>query len=138
MKNNLLDVITAIDLSKKTFARIKLNYLWAIIYNLLGTINCAAFLLKVTLTWGGLLLLLLTKGIPLAAGVFYPLGIVIPTLVAGLAMAFSSVSVVISSLLLKRYKRPAVTVTLEEIETHHPNGSTNNLTNKKPLLQDYD
>lgn len=80
LKNSLHDVITAIDLSKKTFKRIKLNYMWAILYNALG--------------------------IPLAAGILYPFGVTIPPVVAGLAMAFSSVSVLVSSLLLKRYKKP--------------------------------
>lgn len=36
IKNDLRDVVTAIDLSRKTFNRIRLNYLWAIIYNLIG------------------------------------------------------------------------------------------------------
>lgn len=89
LKNSLHDVITAIDLSKKTFKRIKLNYLWAIIYNALG--------------------------IPLAAGMLYPFGISIPPVVAGLAMAFSSVSVVVSSLLLKRYKKPVFTSEFKEV-----------------------
>jgi Cu+-exporting ATPase len=86
IRNNLQDVITAIDLSKKTFQRIRLNYMWALLYNALG--------------------------IPLAAGVFWPLGIKIPPIVAGLAMAFSSVSVLISSLLLKRYQKPAIPIDL--------------------------
>lgn len=91
IKNNLLDVITAIDLSKRTFRRIRLNYLWAILYNALG--------------------------IPLAAGVFWPVGILIPPIAAGLAMAFSSVSVVLSSLLLKRYRKPIISVPLDEVST---------------------
>ena len=37
IKNNLLDVITAIDLSKQTFKRIQLNYMWALLYNVLST-----------------------------------------------------------------------------------------------------
>lgn len=89
IKNNLLDVITAIDLSKKTFSRIRYNYIWAILYNALG--------------------------IPLAAGVFWKFGILIPPIAAGLAMAFSSVSVVVSSLLLKRYKKPVITVNLDDV-----------------------
>lgn len=84
IKNNLLDVITAIDLSKKTFRRIRLNYVWAILYNALG--------------------------IPLAAGIFWFANILIPPIAAGLAMAFSSVSVVVSSLLLKRYKKPVILI----------------------------
>lgn len=36
VKNDLRDVITAIDLSRKTFNRIRLNYIWATVYNLLG------------------------------------------------------------------------------------------------------
>lgn len=87
IRNNLLDVVTAIDLSRKTFSRIKLNYFWASGYNILA--------------------------IPLAAGALMPFGISISPVVAGLCMAFSSVSVVISSLLLRRYKKPV------ELEIDH-------------------
>lgn len=111
IKNNLLDVITAIDLSKRTFRRIRLNYLWAILYNVLG--------------------------IPLAAGVFWPIGILIPPIAAGLAMAFSSVSVVLSSLLLKRYRKPIISVPLDEVASDE--GPSNAiemtpLTNTSPSL----
>lgn len=74
VKNDLRDVALALDLSKKTFNRIKQNLFWAFIYNVLG--------------------------IPVAAGVFYTMGLVLSPELAGLAMAFSSVSVVVSSLLL--------------------------------------
>ncbi|PRP88031.1 hypothetical protein PROFUN_04459 [Planoprotostelium fungivorum] len=82
VKSDLRDVVVAVDLSRKTFRKIQMNYLWAIIYNVLG--------------------------IPLAAGVLVPWHIEIPPMLAGFAMAFSSVSVVVSSLLLKRYKKPDI------------------------------
>lgn len=72
--NNLLGLARAFDMSKKTFNRILLNLFWASIYNLIG--------------------------IPIAAGVFSSLGLVLNPELAGLAMAFSSVSVLISSLML--------------------------------------
>ncbi|KAL5727514.1 P-type Cu(+) transporter [Ranunculus cassubicifolius] len=88
MKSNLEDVITAIDLSRKTFTRIRLNYIWALGYNVIG--------------------------IPIAAGVLFPsTRIRLPPWVAGAAMAASSVSVVCCSLLLKYYKRPKKLDTLD-------------------------
>ncbi|KAF3793367.1 Copper-transporting ATPase [Nymphaea thermarum] len=88
MRSNLEDVITAIDLSRKTFARIRWNYIFAMGYNILA--------------------------IPLAAGAFFPvIKLRLPPWVAGACMAFSSVSVVCSSLLLRRYKKPRLTTILE-------------------------
>jgi P-type Cu+ transporter len=72
--------VLAIRLGRVTLAKIKQNLFWAFIYNLLG--------------------------LPLAAGLFYPLtGWLLKPEFAGLAMAFSSVSVVSNSLLLKRQGR---------------------------------
>ena len=73
-RNDLMGVVRAFDMSKKTFNRILLNLFWAFIYNLIG--------------------------IPVAAGVFSGLGLVLNPELAGLAMSFSSVSVLTSSLLL--------------------------------------
>ncbi|XP_010536885.1 PREDICTED: copper-transporting ATPase RAN1-like [Tarenaya hassleriana] len=88
MRNNLEDVITAIDLSRKTLRRIRLNYVFAMAYNVVA--------------------------IPVAAGVFFPsLRVQLPPWAAGTCMALSSVSVVCSSLLLRRYKRPRLTTILE-------------------------
>jgi Cu+-exporting ATPase len=82
MKDNLLDAVAAIQLSRKVISRIKLNIFWAFAYN-------AAL-------------------VPVAAGVLYPIfGITFRPELAGLAMALSSVTVVSLSLLLKRYIPPA-------------------------------
>ncbi|KAK6937111.1 Heavy metal-associated domain, HMA [Dillenia turbinata] len=81
IKSNLEDVITAIDLSRRTISRIHLNYFWALGYNILG--------------------------MPIAAGILFPFtGIRLPPWLAGACMAASSLSVVCSSLLLQSYKKP--------------------------------
>lgn len=81
IKSNLEDVVTALDLSRKTMSRIRLNYVWALGYNVLG--------------------------MPVAAGVLFPFtGIRLPPWLAGACMAASSISVVCSSLLLQSYKKP--------------------------------
>ncbi|MBD2100708.1 cation-translocating P-type ATPase [Leptolyngbya sp. FACHB-261] len=77
MRDDLRDVIRALHLSQATFDKIRANLFWAFGYNLLS--------------------------IPVAAGVLYPaFGVLLSPSVAGLLMAFSSVSVVTSSLLLRR------------------------------------
>lgn len=78
VQNDLRGVVKALDISKKTFNRIKLNLFWALIYNLIG--------------------------VPIAAGVFVGLGLQLSPEFAALAMAFSSVSVVTSSLLLNKVR----------------------------------
>ena len=85
VRGNVADVCTALDLSRVIFNRIKLNFLWSLLYNCLS--------------------------IPLAAGVFYPLVHTrLPPTVAALAMALSSISVVSSSLSLRLYRPPTVSV----------------------------
>lgn len=78
VQNDLRGVVWALAMSQKTFSRIKLNLFWALIYNVIG--------------------------IPIAAGIFAGVGFILTPEFAALAMAFSSVSVVSSSLLLNRTK----------------------------------
>jgi Cu+-exporting ATPase len=88
MRSDLLDVVAALDLSCSIFGTIRRNLIWACIYNVLG--------------------------IPLAMGIFLPLGLHLHPMMAGAMMAFSSVSVVSSSLLLRRWVRPANSVMPDE------------------------
>jgi len=79
MRNDLLDVVTAIDLSKKTIVNIKQNLFWAFAYNV--------------------------AGIPLAAGLFFAFGgPKLNPMFAAAAMSFSSISVVLNALRLRRFK----------------------------------
>lgn len=79
MKNSLNDVVTAIKLSKAVIRNIKMNLFWAFFYNILG--------------------------IPLAAGVFYPLfGILLSPMIGSLAMSCSSLCVVSNALRLRFFK----------------------------------
>jgi Cu+-exporting ATPase len=78
--DNLLDIPASLQLSRSIFTRIKVNLVWACIYNAVG--------------------------LPVAMGFLLPWGISLPPMAAGAAMACSSVTVVVSSLLLKRWRRP--------------------------------
>lgn len=83
MRSDLRDTSKALYVAQRTFQRIKTNYMWAFLYNCLG--------------------------LPIAAGVFYPaVQKTLPPAVAGLAMAMSSVCVVLSSLALKLVRAPQV------------------------------
>ncbi|MBN3033675.1 MAG: copper-translocating P-type ATPase [Candidatus Saganbacteria bacterium] len=79
VRDDLRDVVTAIELSAYTMRKIRQNLFWAFVYNSIG--------------------------IPIAAGLLYPFtGFLLNPVIAGAAMAFSSVSVVSNSLLMKRFE----------------------------------
>jgi Cu2+-exporting ATPase len=79
MRHDISDIVPAIQLSRATFSKIRQNLFWAFAYN--------------------------TLAIPIAAGILYPsFGISLNPTIAGLAMAFSSISVVLSSLSLRSRK----------------------------------
>jgi len=81
VKSQLADVVTAINLAKTIHRRILMNFCWAFGYNCFG--------------------------VPIAAGVFLPIfHAELSPMVAGVAMALSSTSVVLSSLMLKLYRPP--------------------------------
>ncbi|RHY86628.1 hypothetical protein DYB35_005782, partial [Aphanomyces astaci] len=100
MKSALKDVVVAFDLSQTIYRRIQINFVWAMGYNIVL--------------------------LPLAAGVLYGFRIQIPPMFAGAAMAFSSVSVVASSLALKWYQPPT---------THHSHRHRSDTADERtPLL----
>lgn len=79
VKNSLMDVVSAIDLSKAVIRNIKINLFWAFFYNIIG--------------------------IPIAAGVFYNIfGIKLNPMLGALAMSLSSVCVVTNALRLRNFK----------------------------------
>ncbi len=101
MKNDLRDVVTAIRLSRAVIRNIRQNLFWAFFYNCLG--------------------------IPLAAGVFYPLlGLRLSPMIGAAAMSLSSVFVVTNALRLRRFhkapkkeEKGMVTLTIEGMMCDH-------------------
>jgi Cu+-exporting ATPase len=78
IRGDLRAVVTAIELSRRTMRTIRINLFWAFCYNVVG--------------------------IPVAAGLLYPFtGILLSPVIASAAMAWSSLSVVLNSLTLRRF-----------------------------------
>ncbi|KAJ3086270.1 serine/threonine protein kinase Ran1 [Physocladia obscura] len=90
MREDLTQIVTALDLCRAIYNRIILNFLWACGYNVLM--------------------------VPIAMGVGIPFGISMHPIFAGMAMSLSSFSVVLSSLLLRSYKPPGVASPGEELD----------------------
>ncbi len=79
IKDDIRDVVVALEVAKATMRKVKQNLFWAFIYNSLG--------------------------IPLGAGLFYPfVSVIISPELAGLFMAISSITVTLNTLLLKGFK----------------------------------
>lgn len=77
-QNNLNSILKLINISKKTFKIIKQNLFWAFFYNLIM--------------------------IPIAIGILKPIGIIVTPMIASLAMVFSSITVILNTLRLKKLK----------------------------------
>lgn len=79
IKDDIRDVVVALEVARATMNKVKQNLFWAFIYN--------------------------TLGIPIAAGLLYPfVSVIISPEIAGLMMAISSVTVTLNTLLLKGFK----------------------------------
>ncbi|MFX1481624.1 MAG: heavy metal translocating P-type ATPase [Promethearchaeota archaeon] len=90
VKDDLLDVVTGIQLGRRTMSKIRQGFFWALIYNI--------------------------ALLPIAAGILFPsMGLALRPEVAGLAMALSSVSVVSNALTLNRFKPEQTTTILSEV-----------------------
>lgn len=92
MKDDLMDVNTAIDLSAAVIRNIKVDLFWAFFYNILG--------------------------IPVAAGVFYPMfGLLLNPMIGSAAMSLSSVCVVTNALTLRFFKAKQAQISETKTET---------------------
>ncbi len=95
MRNDLLDVVSAIELSRATVRTIKQNLFWALVYNSIG--------------------------IPIAAGVLFPIfGFTLNPMIGAAAMSFSSVCVVSNALRLKLFRPKLQTLSTQSIKTDKP------------------
>jgi len=110
IKDDLRDVVTAIDLSKRTIHKIWQNFFWAFVYNVVAIPVAAGLHLFITQTAGQpadwVISVAQSMG-PIVGPIFENLSqSSLRPEIAGFTMAFSSVSVVANSLLLNRYQEP--------------------------------
>src|SRR5574338_87174 len=98
IKDDIRDVVVALEVARATMSKVKQNLFWAFVYN--------------------------TLGIPIAAGLLYPfVSVIISPEIAGLMMAFSSITVTLNTLLLKGFK--------PSIKKHGDRGLTGGSTSKE-------
>lgn len=109
MRNSLLDIVSAIELSKSTIKTIKQNLFWAFFYNVIL--------------------------IPVAAGLLYPFkGITLNPMFAAFAMSISSVFVCLNSLRLRGFKPEFKNQkAIDEVEKNASNNEYQNLSNNKEI-----
>lgn len=113
VKNNLLDIVKSIDLSRATIKTIKENLFWAFFYNIIL--------------------------IPVAAGVLYPkFGITLNPMFAALAMSLSSVFVSINSLRLRGFKSSAEEYDNKKTNNIKNNTKENNMNELKKMIVNVD
>jgi P-type Cu2+ transporter len=98
MRSDPQDVLAAIQLSKATVVKMKQNLFWAAIYNVIA--------------------------IPVAAGVLYPLGILLSPAIGALAMSASSITVATNAVLLKRVEPHLRTIAVSAADTTTTNSPT--------------
>ena len=109
VKNNLLDIVKSIDLSRATIKTIKENLFWAFFYNIIL--------------------------IPVAAGVLYPIfGITLNPMFAAMAMSLSSVFVCLNSLRLRAFKSSAEEFENMEAININENKKENNMNELKKMI----
>lgn len=113
MKNDIMDVVTAIQLSRATIRNIKQNLFWAFIYNVIG--------------------------IPVAAGLLYgSFNILLNPMIAAAAMSFSSVSVVTNALRLRGFKPKFPAYTLQDKSTAESDSSASKVSDTVQIVNNDD
>ncbi|CUM63392.1 uncharacterized protein PRCAT00000966001 [Priceomyces carsonii] len=110
-RSDLFGVPFALDISNATFRRVKANFVWAALYNMLM--------------------------LPFAMGCFIPFNIILPPIAASAAMALSSVSVVVSSLLLKFWKPPVIKEDVSALERNIGHDEVSNFSLQSSTLSEF-
>ncbi|ODV78628.1 heavy metal translocatin [Suhomyces tanzawaensis NRRL Y-17324] len=111
-QSDLSGVLNALKISNATFKRVKLNFVWAAAYNMIM--------------------------LPFAMGCFLPLNLMLPPIFAGAAMAMSSISVVVNSLMLKKMNVPLIEKGNYKYDLEREIGMVDLFSLKSGTLQEFD